>query len=136
MPDRPDAQTRRLVADRANFRCEYCLSPAGLAPSPFSAEHILPRSLGGKNAEDNLAFSCQGCNGHKYARTKATDPVTGKIVSLFNPRQQNWSQHFSWTEDGTRVEGQSAVGRATVLALQLNRPGLPPNGNCGNPSSE
>jgi|SRR6266850_5346451 len=124
MSERPDARTRRLVAERAGFCCEYCLTPAGLAPSPFSAEHILPRSQGGTNANDNLAFSCQGCNGHKYARTEATDPVTGKMVLLFNPRHQIWSQHFGWTADGTRVEGKSPVGRATVLALQLNRPGL------------
>jgi hypothetical protein len=124
MPDRPDARTRRFVAERAEFYCEYCLTPAGLAPSPFSAEHILPRSRGGTNADDNLAFSCQGCNGHKYARTNAADPVTGRIAPLFNPRRQKWSQHFIWTADGTRVEGTSPAGRATISALQLNRPGL------------
>ena len=46
------------------------------------------------------------------------------MVRLFNPRRENWREHFDWTEDGIRVEGKTAVGRATVIALQLNRPGL------------
>jgi 5-methylcytosine-specific restriction endonuclease McrA len=76
MPERPDARLRRLVAERARFRCEYCLTPAGIAPSPFSAEHILPRSKGGAAMPENLAFSCQGCNGHKAAKTAGLDPAT------------------------------------------------------------
>src|SRR5271170_7952907 len=124
MPERPDARMRRLVAERARFRCEYCLTPSGIAPSPFSAEHILPRSEGGAATPENLAFSCQGCNGHKAAKTTALDPVTRKSFSLFHPRQHNWSDHFGWTAEGTAIEGQSATGRATVLALQLNRTGL------------
>lgn len=43
------------------------------------------------------------------------------IVSLFNPRQQIWSDHFQWSAiDITRLEGISATGRATVAALQMN----------------
>jgi hypothetical protein len=124
MPERPDARTRRFVAERARFRCEYCLTPAGLAPSPYSAEHILPRSKGGAAAPENLALSCQGCNGHKASRTTARDPATAKTVPLFHPRRQRWDEHFEWTADGTRVAGKSPTGRATVMALQLNRPGL------------
>jgi 5-methylcytosine-specific restriction endonuclease McrA len=124
MPERPDAHTRRLVAERARFRCEYCLTPAGITPSPVSAEHILPRSGGGAATPENLAFSCQGCNGHKAAKTAALDPATRKTVALFNPRRNNWNDHFGWTADGTTIEGQSATGRATVQALHLNRTGL------------
>jgi 5-methylcytosine-specific restriction endonuclease McrA len=105
MPERPDARTRRIVAERANFRCEYCLTPAGIVPSPFSSEHILPRSKGGNATLENL------------------DPATRKTVSLFHPRQQTWADHFGWAADGTRIEGRSPIGRATVSALQLNRAG-------------
>jgi 5-methylcytosine-specific restriction endonuclease McrA len=124
MPERLDARTRRLVADRARFRCEYCLTPAGLAPAPYSAEHILPRSKGGNDRLENLALSCQGCNGHKAARTAALDPATRKSAPLFNPRRDKWTDHFEWTADATQIEGKSPTGRATILALQLNRPGL------------
>src|SRR5216684_6776184 len=106
MPDRPDARTRRFVAARADFRCEYCLTPMGLVPSPYSTEHILPRSKAGTDHSDNLAYSCPGCNGHKAAKTTAIDPATLKTVPLFNPRQEKWTEHFGWTADGTRVEGK------------------------------
>jgi hypothetical protein len=112
------------VAGRAGFRCEYCLTPAGLAPSPFSSEHILPRSKGGSGAPDNLAFSCQGFNGHKASKTSALDPATRQYVALFHPRRHFWNEHFRWATDGTTIEGVSPSGRATVLALHLNRAGL------------
>lgn len=43
---------------------------------------------------------------------------------LFGPRQQKWSRHFAWSDDFTRVVGRTRTGRATVEALQLNRPEL------------
>lgn len=124
MSERPDPRTRRWVAERAGFRCEYCLTPSGLAPSPFAAEHIVPRSKGGGNSAANLAFACQGCNGHKSARTTALDPVTLQTVALFHPRRQGWKAHFQWVDGGMRIEGVSPIGRATVTSLQLNRAGL------------
>ena len=124
MAERRSRRQKQFLAERAGFRCEYCRTPVGLTPSPYSAEHIVPRSLGGASTADNLALSCQGCNGHKAAKAVAPDPATGLMVRLFNPRRENWREHFDWTEDGIRVEGKTAVGRATVIALQLNRPGL------------
>ncbi len=60
---------------------------------------------------------------HKYAKTEAPDPVTGKSVPLFHPRRQQWTNHFAWSKDYTLVIGQTPTGRATVEALQLNRDG-------------
>jgi hypothetical protein len=48
--------------------------------------------------------------------------VTDQLVELFHPRQQRWQAHFSWDEQFERVIGLTATGRATVEALQLNRP--------------
>lgn len=76
---------------------------------------------GGKTSLRNLAYACSGCNGHKHAKVKAIDPITGKLVWLFNPRRQTWEEHFTWNEDYTRVIGLTDIGRATVDALQLNR---------------
>ncbi len=94
------------------------------ATEPFAIEHIIPRSRHGTSEADNLAFSCSGCNGHKYNKMEALDPVDGKVVPLFNPRQDKWQSHFSWSDDYTRIIGLTAVGRATIETLQLNRPGL------------
>src|SRR5438552_10011667 len=124
VPERADARTRQFVAERANFRCEYCLTPAAISPSPYSAEHIRPRSQGGSTHAENLAFSCQGCNGHKAAKSYALDPATRLSAPLFNPRVHVWSEHFEWTDGGVKVEGKTPAGRATVIGLQLNRPGL------------
>lgn len=46
------------------------------------------------------------------------------MVLLFNPRSQDWNKHFAWTEDGEQIIGLTAIGRATVEALNLNRPTL------------
>jgi hypothetical protein len=35
-----------------------------------------------------------------------------------------WDEHFTWSADLARVEGLSAVGRATVVALRMNRPAI------------
>jgi hypothetical protein len=42
------------------------------------------------------------------------------LVPLFNPRRQSWSEHFVWSDDGTRILGKTPIGRATIVALQLN----------------
>ena len=91
---------------------------------PFSAEHIEPRSRAGKTLWQNLAWACQGCNGHKYNKTSARDPVTGDMILLYHPRKQKWSDHFAWNEDCTVILGLTPTGRATVQALHLNRQGL------------
>ncbi len=115
---------REFVSERAEGRCEYCRSPAAFAHQSFSLEHIRPRSRKGKRSPTNLALSCQGCNNHKYNRTKAADPVSGAGVSLFHPRRHSWGDHFAWSEDATQILGLTPLGRATVEALQLNREAL------------
>ena len=117
-------QLRQLVTDRVRGCCEYCRSQSRFAPEPFSVEHIVPRYTGGLTVESNLALSCQGCNNHKAIKTVARDPVTGLPASLFNPREENWSEHFTWSDDYTTVQGMTPMGRATVAALRLNREGL------------
>ena len=118
------AQLKQAVITRASGCCEYCRSQARFATQAFSIEHIQPQSRGGKTTLDNLALACQGCNNHKYTKTEGQDPLGGKIVPLYHPRQQSWSTHFAWTEDCTLIIGSTATGRATVQALQLNREGL------------
>jgi 5-methylcytosine-specific restriction endonuclease McrA len=126
MPERYGKRRRRsLIASRARGVCEYCRCQVHFASEEaFSVEHILPRSLGGEDDLENLALACQACNNHKYTRTQAWDPETGKLVPLYHPRQQSWSDHFAWSSDFLRVVGRTATGRATVEALHLNREGL------------
>ena len=120
---RPLRALRRQVADRAQWRCEYCQSPAAFSSQPFEVDHIIPRSKNGLTVPENLALSC-GCNSYKGGRTHARDPQTGRVVPLFHPRRQRWSRHFAWSEDFMVIIGRTAVGRVTVAALSLNRPEL------------
>ena len=84
-------------------------------------EHLFPRSLGGLTVEDNLWLACSACNQYKGVRTAGEDPKSGRLVRLFNPRHQAWNSHFAWIDSGIRISGKTAVGRATIEALQLNR---------------
>ena len=110
----------RRVRAAARERCGYCLSPQFLVMAQLWIEHIIPRSKGGSDEESNLWLSCPICNGHKAEKTHAEDPETGESVPLFNPRTQDWPEHFRWTADGLRILGLTPVGRATVLALHLD----------------
>lgn len=113
---------RRIVAERASFRCEYCQSRELVTGGPFHIEHIIPIVLGGTTSADNLAYSCARCNLFKGQRVRYRDPVSGRIAPVFNPRMQAWARHFYWSSDGTRVIGRTRTGRTTIVLLQMNHP--------------
>src|SRR5438094_2304208 len=85
----------------------------------FHVEHIVPRRRGGLTELQNLAWACPACNLSKADRIDARDPETGNIVPLFNPRHDNWRDHFRW--NGHEVVGVTPAARATIDALGLNK---------------
>lgn len=115
------AKIKQQVAKRANHLCEYCLANSEYAFHTFPIDHILPISLEGENLLDNLANSCQFCNNSKYNKTDCIDPITNDLVPLYNPRKDNWLEHFVWNEDKTVIIGITPIGRATVHCLKVNR---------------
>lgn len=115
---------REKVAEQAKFRCGYCLTSETIVGTPMEIDHIIPQSLGGLTEEENLWLACSLCNDHKSDRIAALDPPTGNVVRLFNPRHQIWREHFVWAEAGDRIVGLTPEGRATGVALNLNRPSL------------
>ena len=119
--ERISSSLRRQVREQARGLCEYCRCPAHFTNASFHCEHIRPRNAGGRTSLDNLAWACPWCNAHKYTKTHAQDPHTGRRVPLFNPRRQQWSRHFAWSEDFMYVVGRTMTGRATVEVLHLNR---------------
>ena len=46
------------------------------------------------------------------------DPRTGTFSRLFNPRNQDWNDHFAF--DGESITGLTSEGRTTVTLLRLN----------------
>jgi HNH endonuclease len=115
------AAIRKLVAGRANYRCEYCKTPGDYAPGYFEDDHIIPKSKSGTSTLDNLARVCDGCNNAKASKTEGIDPVSNRSVPLFHPRKDKWAEHFMWSNDSLIITGISPAGRATVETLQLNR---------------
>lgn len=113
-------ETRGNVRQRAKNRCEYCLCLQDFVFAVFQIDHIWPVALGGSDDEDNLCLACEMCNQNKWARVDGIDPLSGNRVPLFNPRQDKWSDHFIWSEDGSEIAGLTETGRATVVVLRMN----------------
>ena len=71
----------------------------------FTIDHVIPLAKGGYSDVDNLALACFHCNCRKADKLIALDPDSGEEVPLFNPRQDDWTDHFIWSSDGLRIIG-------------------------------
>jgi hypothetical protein len=111
---------RQLVAARAQGLCEYCQTAETIV-TEMELDHIVPEAAGGATEADNLCLACISCNTFKSAYQTGIDPQTGAEVRLFNLRRQQWDEHFLWSENGSQIIGTTAIGRATVARLQMNR---------------
>jgi hypothetical protein len=114
----PEAQ-RKQVYERAKGYCEYCRA-AQMIIVEMEIDHIVPESVGGKTEIDHLCLSCGPCNRHKQSSQTGIDPETDDEVLLYNPRLQNWDEHFVWSEDGVYLIGLTPTGRATIVRLRIN----------------
>ena len=110
------------VRERAGHRCEYCRTSEWLSGQRHDIDHIFPRALGGESLLGNLCLACATCNGFKADRTHGLDPDTNESTLLFNPRTQQWRDHFTWDDEGVLILGLTACGRTTVALLKMNLP--------------
>lgn len=81
--------SRRNVVKRDNHTCQYC----GTIQGPMTVDHIVPKTLGGKDSWDNLICACVSCNNKKGDRT----PEQAGMKLLRQPRIPNritFIQHF------------------------------------------
>ena len=115
-----DAELERFVRQRAQQRCEYCRIPAFLEWLHFQIDHVIAQKHGGETAADNLALACFHCNSYKGPNIAGIDPRTGRLVRLYHPRRDVWSQHFEW--DGPVLVGKTPIARATIHVLWINHP--------------
>jgi hypothetical protein len=86
----------------------------------FEIDHIIPQKHRGKTSSSNLALACFPCNKNKLSDLSGIDPKTRRIVRIFHPRRMVWNRHFRW--DGPWLVGRTAVGRATIITLDINAP--------------
>jgi len=115
-----DLRDRLLEAD--NRHCAYCYTTEANTGQPMTIDHIKPQAQGGETTFENLCLACRRCNEFKGSVTSAQDPLTGEMAALFYPRQQTWADHCRWDGSGALLVGLTAVGRATIVALNMNNP--------------
>jgi hypothetical protein len=111
---------RERIRKQAGDQCGYCHSKQAYILGPLEVDHIIPVAAGGTNEESNLWLACRLRNSYKSVQVDGVDPLTAERVKLFNPRRQQWSEHFAWSEDGSQIVGLTSCGRVTIIALQLN----------------
>lgn len=88
---------RRLKNDasiRQGYCCKYCFEPFKV--SPATADHRVPRSMGGMTLEDNIDAVCRACNCLKDRMTageftKAIKSPSGSVgMLLAYSRRRIW----------------------------------------------
>ena len=112
------ASMRNAVVERAGFRCEYCQVHEDDFYIRGEIDHIIPIKHGGDHALENLAYSCLHCN-----RNKGTDDAIvhlGQPIRLFNPRIDQWHEHF--TVKNAMILDQSEIALVTIKVLKMNAP--------------
>ncbi len=116
------AKIRHLVAQRADFRCEYCRVQEADMFYTFQIEHIVAIKHGGGSELENLAYACPHCNQHK-----GSDLVTflidyDDLVPIYNPRKMEWTSHFEINFGS--IQPKTRTGEASIKLLHLNDPDL------------
>ena len=110
---------RLLVRERAYRQCEYCHRPDIYSVVSFHVDHIIAtKQHDGSDDPINLAWSCIHCNISKSVNIAGYDPITHQLTPLFNPRTQQWDEHFQLNK--ATIEGKTPIGRVTVKILNMN----------------
>ena len=110
------AETRELVRQRADYRCEFCGIHETDAGGELTLDHYRPRARGGSDDPHNLIYACNRCK-HDYW------PESSEAPRLWNPREEPFASHFARFFDGT-LGSRSPTGAFTLRQLRLNRPQL------------
>ncbi len=109
---------RRLVTERAGYRCEYCLLAEQDMGYSAQIDHIISLKHGGTTESSNLAFACWLCNTNKGPDVGSIAKDTKLYTRFFNPRTDIWAEHFRL--DQFRIEPLTAVGEVTARIFQFN----------------
>lgn len=114
------AKLRREVIERAGACCEYCRTNSKAHSIDFAIDHVIAEKHGGETILDNLSYSCFWCNSYKGSDLSSVDweGSTKIVVTLFNPREQKWDEHFRL--DDLEIKPLSAHERVTINLLHMN----------------
>ena len=110
-------ELRRLVVNRADSLCEYCLIPDADGVG-FQIDHIISVKHGGSTTPDNLAYACIYCNLQKGSDLGSIVWRTGELVRFFNPRRDFWADHFRLDE--AVIQPSTDIGEVTARIFEFN----------------
>ena len=114
------ATYKKLIIARADHRCEYCRVQDYLSAFDYHFDHIIAIQHGGPDSTNNLAYCCSQCNWKKGPNISTLLKFGGDLIPLFNPRLQNWFEHFEAKQG--RIFPLTLIGEATIKLLELNQP--------------
>jgi HNH endonuclease len=113
-----NAELRRLVSDRAEHICEYCLVSEVHRSSGCQVDHIISVKHGGATTADNLCYAWIFCNLQKGTDLGSINWQTVELVRFFNPRRDFWGEHFRLDE--AVIVHQTDIGEVTARILDFN----------------
>lgn len=111
-------EVRRLVAERANYYCEYCGIHRSDAFFGFQIDHVISLKHGGTTLIENLAYSCFPCNNNKGSDIGSMLLPDQTFIRLFNPRTDTWAEHFE-IKQGVFI-AKTLEAEATIKILKIN----------------
>lgn len=111
---------RIQVRRRAQGRCEYCGIHEVDTAKRHHVDHIRAIKHHGTDDESNLCLCCASCNRYKGTDLTSVDPETEQITQLYNPRKDQWKDHFQL--NGASIDGLTPEGRTTAALLRFNSP--------------
>lgn len=78
----------RLYFDLGFNNCYWCEAPMNYREATI--EHVIPQSLGGRHAIENLALACYPCNSDRgsYIRGSAEQPCNERMRPLVDAKVQ------------------------------------------------
>jgi hypothetical protein len=112
------AELRRLVVDRAEQLCEYCLIHEDDTFFGCQVDHIISEKHGGPTEAQNLALACTFCNRYKGSDIGSIVWSTNTFVRFFNPRIDHWADHFAL--NGIIITALTDIGEVTARILEFN----------------
>jgi len=117
-------ETRRLVIERDECRCQLCGKQGMLSSpeatvvldpednSPFEFDHIILKSQGGSDDPDNLRLSCRKCN-----RARGTQPSP---PPLRTPPPKDKDKDKEEEEEQRRVRDKSVTNLQDALCAEIS----------------
>jgi hypothetical protein len=118
MSNSVSVKSKQHVAERAGFKCEYCLLPEKVSFYTFHVDHIRSLKHFDSSLLKNLAYCCPECNHFKGTDIATFLNSSDSLIRFFNPRTDDWDEHFE-LNDGA-ISGITPIGIATENIFKFN----------------